>query len=330
MKYVLSLLLLLVFIIGCSKDEPKPEPIKMDPILQSSKITIFKQSIPIKKEVLHKAYKKISPKIGLSSLSDLEGKSFNGEFVFDEDKLPFIEYKFDKPYIIKKIHLKGSGFVVDGDSSSSNIRKFELLFLDAKKTPVYLSELKKDSTSMSQFDNIQASGFILKTRSVYTSVEKKIMAEDIKASFDSRIEVEVIDADYIFDIIENVLSERESSASNEELLKTIALMNTELFKRLRIQRTDFNLPKESVLYLPEDADMHYAVANTKDIYETGKYRTVDGKYKIYIFSEEVDFKEQEKIRIKKHKIRLEKYKRNLKTTEQLPDHEDFIDFSEGI
>jgi hypothetical protein len=328
MKKLSLLISILILMGGCGKD--KPAPVVPDPVYSSHEIQLFKQSLPIKREVLHKAYKKISPKIGLSNMHDFEGKSFDGEFVFDEKNLPFVEYRFDKPYIIKKIYLKGSGFVVDGKAKNSNIRKYEILFLDAQKTPSYIGELKEDATEIDAFDNVQAQGFILKTRSVYIDEDENIKNSDIIAGFDARIEVEVIDTDYVYDIIRPVLSERKSDTSNEELLKTIALMNTELFKRLRAQRGEFNLPKTSVLYLPEDADMNYAVAHTQEIYETGKYKTTEGLYKIHIFNDDVEFNDKEKVKVKQHKINVKKSKRNLKITEELPDHEQFIDFSEGI
>ncbi len=328
MKQTLTLIALLMLIAGCAKKEP--ERALPDSALETPEITLFKQSLPIKQEVLKKAYKKISPKIGLSNMSEFKGKSFNGEFVFDENNLPFIEYRFDKPYIIKKVHLKGSGFVVDGDAENSNIKKFEILFLDAQKSPLYTEELEKGRLDIEGFNNIQADGFVFKTRSVYTEKAKEIDGSDIIAAFDGRIEVEVIDADYIYDIVAPVLSERDSSTSNEELLKTIALLNSQLFKRLREQGSGFNLPKRSVLYLPADADMHYAVAYTKEIYQTGKYKTIDGEYKIHIFNEEAEFDSKGKIKVKKHKIDVKKSKRNLKTTTQLPEHEEFIDFSEGL
>ncbi len=327
MKHILSLITILLFIVGCANKVPETA---VDPVLSSPEIVLFKQSLPIKKEVLHKAYKKITPKIGLHDMRDLKGTSFNGEFVFDEQEIPFIEYRFDKPYIVKKIHLKKSGFVVDGDATSSNIKKFEILFLDAKKSPQYSNELSKDRTSIEDINNVEASGFILKTRSVYTRKGERIDETDVVAAFDGRIEVEVIDADYIFDIVAPVLSEREADTSNEELLKTIALLNGELFTRLRAQRGDFNLPKTSVLYLPDDAEMHYAVAHTEEIYRTGKYKTLTGEYKIFIFSEEAEFDSKGKVKVKKHTIKIKDSKRNLKTTTQLPEHEDFIDFSEGI
>ncbi len=327
MKQIASLILTLVLIVGCSKKGPEANT---DPVLMSPEIKLFKQSLPVQKEVLDKAYKKITPKIGLNDMRDLKGTSFNGEFVFDEQELPFIEYRFDKPYIIKNIHLKRSGFVVDGDASSSNIRKFEVLFLDAMKTPKYSDELAKESTSIDDINNVQASGFILKTRSVYTKKGQKVDENDVVAAFDGRIEVEVIDADYIYDIVAPVLSDRDSDTSNEELLKTIALLNGELFNRLRSQRGDFNIPTTSVLYLPDDADMHYAVAHTEDIYRTGKYKTVTGEYKIFIFSEKAEFDAKGNIRVKKHEIEIKDSKRNFKTTTQLPEHEEFIDFSEGL
>jgi len=328
MKKIYPLIILLVFIVGCAKKEP--EPVAIDPVTLSPEITLFKQSLPIQKEVLQKAYKKISPTVGLSHMNQLKGKSFDGEFVFDETELPFIEYKFDKPYIIKKIHLKKSGFVVNGNAKSSNIKKFEILFLDAQKTPLYTGELEDEVEVIEGFNNIQADGFIIKTRSIYSPQGEEVDENDVIAAFDGRIEVEVIDADYVYDIVAPVLSKRDSSTSNEDLLKTIALLNSELFKRLREKRSDFNLPKTSVLYLPDDADMHYAVANTQEIFETGKYKTVDGDYKIHIFHEEAEFDAKGKIRVKKHKINVEKSNRNLKTTTKLPEHEEFIDFSEGL
>ncbi len=327
MKHLVTLVSILFFMLGCAKKEMQ---IETDPVLTSKEIVLFKQSLPIKKEVLSKAYKKISPIIGLNNLRELKGTSFNGEFVFNEQKLPFIEYRFDKPYIIKKIYLKKSGFVVDGDASSSNIKKYEILFLDAKKSPHYRDELSKGSLIVEDVHNVQAGGFILKTRSVYTPENEKIDENDVVAAFDGRIEVEVIDVDYIYDIVAPVLSERDADTSNEELLQTIALLNGELFRRLRDKRADFNLPKTSVLYLPDDADMHYAVAHTQDIYETGKYKTVNGEYKIFIFSENAEFDSKGKVRVKKHTIKIKDSNRNLKTTTQLPEHEDFIDFSEGI
>jgi len=328
MRRILSYFLILIFIAGCA--DKKPETQSVDPVSIAPEITLFKQSLPIEQKVLKKAYKKISPKVGLFNMSDLKGKSFNGEFVFQEEELPFIEYLFDKPYIIKKIHLQESGFVVDGDSSSSHIKKFEIVFYDDKKSPVYTSELDSDADIIEDFHNIQASGFILKTHSVYSPKDKNIDESDVNAVFNAHIEVEVIDGNYIYDIIAPVLTERDSSTSNEELLKTIALLNTELFKRLKRERRDFNLPKDSVLYLPDDADMHYAVAHTQEIFETGKYKTKDGNYKIHIFKEEAEFDAKGNVRVKKHKIEIKDSKRNLKTTTQLPEHEEFIDFSEGL
>ncbi len=327
LKHFYALTAILALFSGCVKDEPKV--VKMDPVLASPEIQLFNQSLPVKKEVLHKAYKKISPRIGLSNMRGFEGKTYNGEFVFNEENLPFIEYRFDKPYIIKKVYLKKSGFVVDGNTENSNIKKFEMVFLDTRKTPTFVGELEKGATEIEDFDNVQSEGFILKTRSLYVNHDDNIKANDIVPAFDARIEVEVIDTDYVYDIVAPVLSKRDSHTSNEELLKTIALMNTELFQRLREKRGEFNLPRTSVLYLPKDADMHYAVAHTEDIYQTGKYKTIDGLYKIYIFSDNVDFNDKEKVRVKKHKIKVKNSNRNLKITEELPDHQDFIDFSEG-
>jgi len=318
----------MILVVGCGDKEPKP--VVVDPVTEAPVITLFKQSLPIEQKVLAKAYKRISPKVGLSHMSDLKGKSFNKEFVFEEGSLPFIEYRFDKPYIIKKVHLKASGFVVDGSADSSNIKKFEIVFFDAEKSPVYTSELEEGATSIEGFLNIQADGFILKSHSVYTPSNKKVEAKDIIAAFDARISVEVIDANHVYDIIAPVLTQRDSSTSNEELLKTIALLNTELFKRLKKQRSDFNLPKDSVLYLPDDADMNYAVANTQQIFQTGKYKTVEGTYKIHIFNEDAEFDAKGNVRVREHKIKVKKSTRNLKTTTQLPSHEEFIDFSEGL
>jgi len=326
MKYIASVLLILILMSGCGKDEPEP----IDPVTIAPEIVLFKQSLPIEKKVLAKAYNKISPKIGLSNMAALEGKAFNGEFVFNSDNLPFVEYRFDKPYIIKKLHLKSSGFVVDGDASSSMIKKFEIVFFDADKSPLYVAELDKGETEIVGFNNSQATGFILKTHSVYTPKGEEVSEGDVVAAFDARIEVEVIDGNYIYDIIAPVLEERDSSTSNEELLKTIALLNTELFKRLKSKRLDFKLPKDSVLYLPDDADMHYAVAHTQEIFQTGKYKTKDGSYKIHIFKEDAEFDAKGNVKVKKHEIKVNKSNRNLKTTTQLPEHEDFIDFSEGL
>lgn len=326
MKQTLSLIALLILIAGCAKKEAAV----IDPVAFSPEITLFKQSLPVGQEVLKKAYKKISPKVGLSHMGSLKGKDFNGEFIFDENELPFIEYRFDKPYIIKKIHLEASGFVVNGDASSSHIKKFEILFFDAQKSPLYAAELDKNEVNIEDFSNIQADGFIIKTRSVYAPENKSIKEHDVVAAFDGRISVEVIDVNYIYDIVAPVLSERNSSTSNEELLKTIALLNSELFKRLREKRSDFNLPKDSVLYLPDDADMHYAVAHTEEIFKTGKYKTVKGEYKIHIFSEKADFDHKGEVKVRKHAIKVEESKRNLKTTTQLPEEEKFIDFSEGL
>ncbi|MDF1881963.1 hypothetical protein JHD50_11755 [Sulfurimonas sp. MAG313] len=325
MKKIYTLVALMIFIAGCADKEPE---FTLDPVLEAPEITLFKQSLPIEHAVLEKAYKKISPEVALSNLEDLQGKSFDEEFVFDAQNLPFVEYHFDKPYIIKKVHLLNSGFIIAGDSSSSHIKKFEIVFFNTNKSLIYSSELDTDDKEIEALHNVVATGFILKTHSVY--VPDGTSAYEVKAAFDTRIEVEVIDVNHIYDIIAPVLSHRESSNSNEELLKTIALLNTELFKRLKAMRKDFKLPKNSVLYLPDDADMDYAVSHTQEIYQTGKYKTIDGEYKIHIFNEKAEFDAKGNIRVNKHEIKINKSNRNLKTTTQLPDHEDFIDFSEGL
>lgn len=326
MKQTLVFISVLIMIVGCGKNKPTVP----DPVLSAPEIKLFKQSLPVKQEVLRKAYKKISPKIGLANMRSFKGHAVNEEFLFDTNTTPFIEYRFEKPYIIKKIHLLKSGFVVDGDASSSHIKTFEILFLDADKSPQYKAHLDKGEMVIEGLHNAQASGFIIKSKSVYTPKGKAITENDIVAAFDGRVLVEVINTDYIYDIVSPVLSQREESTSNEELLKTIALLNSELFRRLREKRSDFNLPKKSVLYLPEDADMHYAVAHTKDVYRTGKYKTIYGEYKIFIFSEEAEFDAKGNVSVKKHKIEQKSSNRYLRTTTQLPEEEKFIDFSEGL
>jgi len=221
MKYTASFSLILILITGCSN---RPEPVEFDLVSANKEILLFEQSLPIEKKVLEKAYKKVKPMIGLSNISAFEGKSFKGEFVFEAVQLPFIEYRFDKPYIIKKIHLKSSGFVVDGDASSSHIKKFEIVFFDAEKSPLYLTELDEDAQSIDGFHNVQATGFVIKTHSVYTPKDKEVDKNDIIAAFDARLDVEVIDGNYIYDIIAPVLTERASSISNEELLENNCLV----------------------------------------------------------------------------------------------------------
>lgn len=326
MKQILVLLSVLMLMAGCGKNEPKV----VDPVLSAPEIKLFKQSLPVKQEVLRKAYKKITPKIGLANMRSLKGHVSHGEFVFDANATPFIEYRFDKPYIIKKVHLQKSGFVVDGDAASSNIKKFEILFLDAERSPLYKGELDKEELSIDGLHNAQASGFILKSKSVYIPKDKTLDENDVVAAFDGRVLVEVINTDYIYDIVSPVLSERKEATSNEELLQTIALLNSELFTRLREKRTDFNLPQKSVLYLPNDADMHYAVAHIEDVYKTGKYKTIYGEYKIFIFSEDAEFDAKGHVDVKKHKIEQKSSNRYLRTTTQLPEEEKFIDFSEGL
>jgi len=77
-----------------------------------------------------------------------------------------------------------------------------------------------------------------------------------------------------------ILYHRDNEVSNEELIKKISYKNPELFSQLQMRKSNYCLPKDSMIFLPPDLSKKALQSAKGDIhyFNTGVYENRDAKY----------------------------------------------------
>jgi len=331
MKKTLLSFVVLVGLVGCGAAPEVPtEKVERQQLTSPKSIVLYSQRLQPSSELAKKAFTIKTYSGKLTTSSEIEG--VESTTAFDLKKPLHLYYDFKKPSIIYQadvydlnIHLVDDTMV--GHSIVTDIKKISIYYDDKQKKSVTLQQTqntihgfrKKATTSL----DIDIHSFFTENN-LLTERKFKLSKSDVNITFS------FFNPEYVNDILIETLQTRENQKKNEALLHSIVKSDISYYYKLRQQRGSFILDKQSIVNMPDDADLEYAQKNYKDFFESGKYLTEEGKYKILIADEVIKFENSEVKIEKQHTIKDKYSKQHIKKTTDIPDHDGFIDFSEGV
>lgn len=143
-----------------------------------------------------------------------------------------------------------------------------------------------------------------------------------------KIQIEAIDMSDFFGILDYALKNGKNKDENEDIIFTILQKDEVLFKKLKNNSSQYNLPLISFFKLPEDVNLIYAKNNKDRIFEEGIYKNNQGKF-IKLYPDETVFNTTNKIEVKVKTLTVDNEKIQYNKIDKKNDAK-YIDFSDGI
>lgn len=330
LKILLPLVLMILTMTGCGS-APKPQvQAPSVPLVKVAKsITLYEQELPVSKALASKAFAVQEREVSLKPNVLYTGLDSTKAFAFTI--APILKYSFGQEYVILSADIqKLISFTDDAmfeHTTHVNIQSLSLIYSNLSRQDLRLSKGQKTITNFKKIPT-KSITFAIKTLfpdpSMNASSQYSLLAQDLNISFS------LYNANFEDAIIREVLTTRNDAQKNELLIQTIAQENRDYYMQLLPNKSTYILPPHSIMYMPTDADLNYAIEKHELFFNTGKYKTTSGKYKILISEEMVKF-DQSNVKVNsKHTIKTKQSKKKLKKATDIPDHDNFIDFSEGV
>lgn len=143
-----------------------------------------------------------------------------------------------------------------------------------------------------------------------------------------KIQIEAIDMSDFFGILDYALKNGNNKDENEDIIFAILQKDEALFKKLKNNSSQYNLPLISFFKLPEDVNLIYAKNNKDRIFEEGIYKNNQGKF-IKLFPDEIVFNTTNKVEVKVKTLTVDNEKIKYNKRDQKNEAK-YIDFSDGI
>ncbi len=326
---VIVFFVILLGLSGCSSKTNTIQQSQRQALSSPESIELYTQRLYPSKALLEKAFKLKTLRTKMSRTELFSGNETTTSF--DLSNPLIFEYKFDKKYQVFQADIHTFLPLVDdtmmGHEIFAKVRSLDIIYDDRKKASL---KLRQNQETMHAFREEASSSLVFNIKSFYTDEnllsDRKfsVVSQDINVTFS------LFDVSYKKAIVKEVLTLREDEEKNEALLHAISRVDLSYYYKLRKERKSYILPKHSMLNMPDDADIEYADKNYKQFFKNGKYRTETGRYKIVFAEDLMKFKNGD-IKIKNRHTIDEKYsKQKIKKTTDIPDHDGFIDFSEGV
>jgi hypothetical protein len=345
--------------LGCQNKTPEPNPTQLTEENQNINRTIklYGQELSIPKPLISKIYPDIiiDTKCIVEDVS-LYGKLKSKQFIFDDEHAPYYIITLKKPLQIENLTILNTARYMPKLSKNAKSDLIGLLIgamPDTPKHPSLIHIASKNQKKLVPFVtkftnedkvlNVKKETIIFEEQPYTDELHVRISVLDFTIGHpeysslfkDYTFIVKGYDPEYEDDIIEWTFKDRENIDKNEMLIRNIAQDNQELYYKLKNTSAQLRLPKYSIVNLPKDVDMKYALTNTAEIYRTGRYKNKEGIYTSFQVAE-ISFNESDttsdKQVIESIKIigkRIEK-KSSYKTEEIPKEQNNYIDFSQGL
>lgn len=329
MHYIFLVFTAVFFLQGCKPEVQVPKPTELNSSVVST-VSLYNQQFSLRN------------KAGSIKHLLLEPSSFQGEITRAKvhtlvisalHPQPYLSYTLPEKSIIIALNLRNCGFLLDDDADvrGTSMKTFTLAYTSAlnganKQKRKTLSQ--QERIILVNKDEMATQSFTLKPESFYvdSSVEE---VENYRIYSDRNVSILYLSLNDAKAILEEALLLRKDRALNEALIETIALKNPSYYRELLAKKSRYNLPKKSIVHLPKDALISYAVTHLDEIYLSGKYKTTSGRYKILIQEQKAQFDRRGGTH-KRHSIRAKKSKKRKKAVGDIPEGDNFIDFSKGL
>lgn len=310
-KIIISLIVMIMFI-GCSdKNANLSKTIESE--IVGSKYNYYGYDLFVSEDLKAKLYTWTNTDFDINSVNDnklfhkIPGKIKDEKFIISEKNRPIHFKKFNNLVEVKKIKFKpnDSFFLANLNSikdskgveeklvnsildplinSFKDIKDYEPIeigYSDDKNDHykvINLSKHQKNENGEYIIDNpFNIIKNVQEAQLVISSL-KLSQKNKSKEAYYSKSEVLF----YIKDLsVENdiVRQNLKNMSNNEELVKIIAKNNPDFFRTLQNERSNYTLDEKSILRLPTDADINYALNNLTEIINSSEYLSVNNSFK---------------------------------------------------
>lgn len=358
-KNIVFVSMIALLFLGCQNKIPEPNPTQVTEKNQkiNSTIKLYGQELSIPKLLISKIY----PDIVIDTKSivedvSLQGKIKNRQFIFDDKYAPYYIITLKKPLKIESLTILNTARYMPRTNKNSKNDLIALLvgaMPDTPKHPSLIHIASKNQEKLVPFVttftnedkvlNVKKETIIFEEQPYTDELDVRISILDFTIGHseysslfnDYTFVVKGYDPEYEYELIEWTFKYRENIDKNEMLIRNIAQDNQELYYKFKNNSAQLKLPKYSIVNLPKDVDMKYALTNTAEIYRTGRYKNKKGIYKSFQIAE-ISFNESdttgnkqvvENIKITGKRIE----KKSFSKTEEIPkEQNNYIDFSQGL
>ncbi len=354
--------LFVTFIItGCNNKSIEP-PFQVVDKNNTKSLNIYEQELIVPSHLIPHLFPAVTIKPQYVTKNKLHGKwrkLYNGnkEFIFENKYAPYYILKLKEPLKINSLTIYNTVSYIPISSKSNKTNLIgqmigsipgttnhpSLVHIGTKETkeliPYKTAFVKNDKKLDVKKENI-----FLKKKPYTDEIHIRISRLEPSSFFVGHSKYSSIKNNYDFSIkgynpkyenklINWTLKNRNSIDENENLVRNIAQDDKEKFKYIKENHELFKLPKYSITKLPKDIDMRYAITNTSQVFRTGRYKDIAGKYKIFkvldidFNTNKTNFKETKRVKINGKQIE-NKFLTNSNPNKKTSD--EFIDFSKGI
>lgn len=143
-----------------------------------------------------------------------------------------------------------------------------------------------------------------------------------------KIQIEAIDMSDFYGILDYTLKNRVNQEENEDIVLAVLQKDESLFKKLKDNKSEYNLPSVSFFNLPPDVNLAYAKNNKYKIFQEGIYKNNKGKY-VKLNSDETVFDSASEVKIQVKTLEVDNKKTQYNKKDQKKQSK-YVDFSEGI
>lgn len=310
-KGIITFIVMIIFI-GCSdKNTNLSKTIENE--IVGSKYNYYGYDLFVSEDLKAKLYTWTNTDFDINSVNDnklfhkIPGKIKDEKFIISEKNRPIHFKKFNNLVEVKKIKFKpnDSFFLANLNSikdskgveeklvnsildplinSFKDIKDYEPIeigYSDDKNDHykvINLSKHQKNENGEYIIDNPFKTIKNVQEAQLVISSLKLPHKNKSKEAYYSKSEVLF----YIKDLsVENdiVRQNLKNMSNNEELVKIIAKNNPDFFRTLQNERSNYTLDEKSILRLPTDADINYALNNLTEIINSSEYLSVNNSFK---------------------------------------------------
>jgi len=343
-KITLSLLIILL-IMGCSNTKNLSQPNSNKRSEKTDMITLYGQQLQIPKNI----YNKIYPEFNMDTKSIFKNKSIShekGKFI--GKYRPYYILNFDKQLYISEIKIFNTGLlavpILNVKNKKESLVKFNpiaFIFND-KQVPTTVHLGNKNSSELEQVDFLVSENkeyiviklstpiFTNQLHIAISGIENPPFGTKCEILNDYTFELTANDYSYIDEVIINTLKTRSDLLLNEDLIRKIALEDKKLFRKIQSKSRNINVTNFSLINLPQDADINYALKNYSNIVESRVYKNINGQRKVWKISSQNNSK---KSLFNTNELNIQTVNttdNKIKKADNEIKYSEYIDFSQGI
>jgi len=330
MKKFLLPLFIIFGLVGCGSTPQAPLQENKEAVLTpASSVTLYSQKLHPSKDLALKAFSVKSYPVNLKKDVMYTGLDSKKAFTFTIS--PILKYNFEKNYVVLEADISNLLVLRDDavfeKTTTAQLQTFDVMYSNLSRQHF---KIEKTQMNINGFQNQKTTRIIFAIKSLYPTDTMNSSHKYMLNLNDMNVSFSFFNPIYKNDIIIETLKKRQDKAANELLLQSIAQEDVSYYQTLRTHKESYILPEHSIMNMPYDADLDYAIHKHELFFNTGKYKTNSGKYKIIIPEDQIQFDNANANLKNTHSIKTRNTKKRLKKSSDIPDHDNFIDFSEGM